>query len=250
MAGDRAPGPSLWPVRTMRLVGTTHLFKVNIVHIRRIRTRSVLGPLTYLASLPFSRNPPSRSLTAQAETTAELFDALRHDHADFSPPVWRGVSTSAYDLLIKILQKDPRKRISAEEILRHAWMQRYAPPSPLTSLSAPPPDSSSDVPTNTEVASRDCLPPLPGSESDREPSFEGGPAASGRSSGDSGGASASGDAATLMGRGNRVLESVPSARIFYAPDNMRLRHQLDGFVDAFKQQVGPLGAGVPPLIYL
>ena len=203
--------------------------------------------MTYPASLPFSRNPLARFLTAQAETTAELFDALRHDHADFSPPVWRGVSTSAYDLLIKILQKDPRKRISAEEILRHAWMQRYAPPSPLTSISAPPPDS--DVPTNTGAESSGCLSPLPGPESDREPSFEGGPA-SGRSSGDSGGASISGEAHTIMGRGNRVLESMPSARIFYAPDNMRLRHQLDGFVDAFKQQVGPLGAGVPPLIYL
>jgi serine/threonine protein kinase len=41
----------------------------------------------------------------------------------FSGPIWDNVSSSAKDLLRKLLQPDPRKRISAQDALEHIWIK-------------------------------------------------------------------------------------------------------------------------------
>ena len=35
---------------------------------------------------------------------------------------WTGISSEAKDLLVKLLEVDPEKRLSAEEALKHPWL--------------------------------------------------------------------------------------------------------------------------------
>ena len=37
-------------------------------------------------------------------------------------PEWQGVSQPAKDLVLKLLERDPTKRLSAEEALNHPWI--------------------------------------------------------------------------------------------------------------------------------
>ncbi|CAN0229109.1 unnamed protein product [Scytosiphon promiscuus] len=50
-------------------------------------------------------------------------------------PLWElgtGVSDSAKDLISRLLSKDPRERLTSEEMMRHPWIQgRTAPEMPL-----------------------------------------------------------------------------------------------------------------------
>ena len=171
-----------------------------------------------------------------------MFDALRHDCADFSSPAWRNVSASALDLLHRMLLKDPYKRISAENVLRHPWIRRLAPATVHVTLSrstsAPWSDSPARiVPSESmKAVSRTgtggwFLPPVRRSGCDsacgsglKPPGapFDGPP-----------GRATAGQKLV----GNRVGDSCASARVFYTPQSLRLRLLLHGFVDTFKSQV-------------
>ena len=162
-----------------------------------------------------------------------MFDALRYESADFSSAAWYGVSASAQDLLTKILEKNPAKRISAEEVLRHPWMKRFAPATPRASAPTSPDASFSP----TEAASRGSSGAELGGVLEtlaRRRSLDStfarplGPPSEGPGT--------SGDECSSRSI-HKVGDNIASARVFYTPANLRLRLQLDGFVDAFKQQV-------------
>ncbi|XP_051137735.1 calcium-dependent protein kinase 1-like isoform X2 [Andrographis paniculata] len=52
-----------------------------------------------------------------------IFDAILRGHLDFSFDVWQSVSTSAKDLVMKMLEADPKKRATAVEVLSHPWIR-------------------------------------------------------------------------------------------------------------------------------
>lgn len=56
----------------------------------------------------------------------ELFAQIREGRYEFDPREWGVVSEQAKDLIRNILVVDPRKRFTAEQILRHPWMQAEA----------------------------------------------------------------------------------------------------------------------------
>ena len=172
-----------------------------------------------------------------------------------------------------MLQKDVKKRITFQDVLRHPWMRRYA-------AGTPRPTPLSHGPHGVS-ASSDCLSLRLESEHhhrSRRPPCESqagwaSPERTATSSGidesptgSSGGAAANpgrrcsvdfndfsttsidstGGGGGLYGpeaprRGtvnlNRAVESVASARIFFAPENLGLRLALHGFLDIFKSQV-------------
>ncbi|KAF5473969.1 hypothetical protein F2P56_005915 [Juglans regia] len=70
-----------------------------------------------------------------AETEKEIFEEVLHGDLNFSSDPWPNISESAKDLVRKMLVRDPRKRITAHEILCHPWIQvdGVAPDKPLDS---------------------------------------------------------------------------------------------------------------------
>ncbi|KAG2256584.1 hypothetical protein Bca52824_075878 [Brassica carinata] len=58
------------------------------------------------------------------ETAEEIFEAVLRGNLRFPPSVFRGVSSMAKDFLRKLMCKDASRRLSAEQALRHPWIQR------------------------------------------------------------------------------------------------------------------------------
>ncbi|CAK8571275.1 unnamed protein product [Lathyrus sativus] len=69
------------------------------------------------------------------ESEQEIFEAILHSDLDFTSDPWPGISESAKDLVKKMLVRDPSKRLSAFDVLRHPWIQvdGAAPDKPLDS---------------------------------------------------------------------------------------------------------------------
>lgn len=59
-----------------------------------------------------------------AETEKGIFDAILKGHIDFESEPWPSVSSSAKDLVRKMLTKDPKKRITAAQVLG-IWPLNY-----------------------------------------------------------------------------------------------------------------------------
>ncbi|CAI9771782.1 unnamed protein product [Fraxinus pennsylvanica] len=57
------------------------------------------------------------------ENEQVIFDAVLRGHLDFSSNPWPSISSSAKDLVKKMLQADPRHRLTAVEVLQHPWMR-------------------------------------------------------------------------------------------------------------------------------
>lgn len=51
------------------------------------------------------------------ETEKGIFDAILEGHIDFESSPWPSISRSAKDLVEKMLTKEPKKRISAAQVL-------------------------------------------------------------------------------------------------------------------------------------
>lgn len=74
-----------------------------------------LGVLTYILLAGY---PPF-----YAKNRQELFKAIRHAKYVFDSPYWDVVSDPAKDLVSKILVVDPKKRMTAKDILAHPWVE-------------------------------------------------------------------------------------------------------------------------------
>ncbi|KAL5684065.1 hypothetical protein ACJX0J_010450, partial [Zea mays] len=70
-----------------------------------------------------------------AENEQGIFEEVLHGRLDFESEPWPSVSEGAKDLVRRMLIRDPRKRLTAHEVLRHPWVQvgGLAPDKPLDS---------------------------------------------------------------------------------------------------------------------
>ncbi|TKW17330.1 hypothetical protein SEVIR_5G359200v4 [Setaria viridis] len=68
-----------------------------------------------------------------AESEHGIFNAILRGQVDFSSDPWPRISPGAKDLVKKMLTTDPRKRISAYDVLNHPWIKEdgEAPDTPL-----------------------------------------------------------------------------------------------------------------------
>lgn len=57
------------------------------------------------------------------ENEKNIFDAVLRGHMDFSSEPWPSISSSAKDLVKKMLRADPKERLSAVEVLNHPWIR-------------------------------------------------------------------------------------------------------------------------------
>ncbi|KAH9674243.1 calcium-dependent protein kinase 2 [Citrus sinensis] len=69
------------------------------------------------------------------ETEHDIFEEVLHGDLDLSSDPWPKISENAKDLVRKMLVRDPRKRLTAHEVLCHPWFQidGGAPDKPLDS---------------------------------------------------------------------------------------------------------------------
>ncbi|GLU23670.1 hypothetical protein SLE2022_396590 [Rubroshorea leprosula] len=56
-----------------------------------------------------------------AETEKGIFDAILNGDLNFHSAPWPSISSSAKDLIRKMLTQNPKKRISSAQVLDHAW---------------------------------------------------------------------------------------------------------------------------------
>ncbi|KFK38456.1 hypothetical protein AALP_AA3G115700 [Arabis alpina] len=70
-----------------------------------------------------------------AETEQGIFEQVLHGDLDFSSDPWPSISESAKDLVKKMLVRDPKRRLTAHQVLCHPWVQidGVAPDKPLDS---------------------------------------------------------------------------------------------------------------------
>uniref|UniRef100_A0A803PXA9 non-specific serine/threonine protein kinase n=1 Tax=Cannabis sativa TaxID=3483 RepID=A0A803PXA9_CANSA len=70
-----------------------------------------------------------------AETEMGIFRQILQGKLDFESEPWPGISESAKDLIRKMLERNPKKRLTAHEVLCHPWIvdDRIAPDKPLDS---------------------------------------------------------------------------------------------------------------------
>ncbi|PSS10364.1 Calcium-dependent protein kinase [Actinidia chinensis var. chinensis] len=57
------------------------------------------------------------------ETEKGIFDAILQGEIDFESQPWPTISTSAKDLVSKMLTQDPKSRISSAQVLEHPWIR-------------------------------------------------------------------------------------------------------------------------------
>ena len=79
-----------------------------------------IGILTFLllcGKLPFSDEHSEREVARQTI----------HEKLSFSQPIWEKKSKEAKDFVNKLLNKDPKKRMSVKEALVHSWIKKYYP---------------------------------------------------------------------------------------------------------------------------
>jgi len=60
-----------------------------------------------------------------------LFTRIQEGFFDFPENEWSEISDDAKTLIQKLLVRDPRKRLSAKEVLNHPWVVSPPPPTPL-----------------------------------------------------------------------------------------------------------------------
>ncbi|KAL1201416.1 Calcium-dependent protein kinase 1 [Cardamine amara subsp. amara] len=70
-----------------------------------------------------------------AETEQGIFEQVLHGDLDFSSDPWPNISEDAKDLVRKMLVRDPKRRLTAHQVLCHPWVQvdGVAPDKPLDS---------------------------------------------------------------------------------------------------------------------
>ncbi|WCJ28843.1 Calcium-dependent protein kinase [Euphorbia peplus] len=68
-----------------------------------------------------------------AESEHGIFNAILRGHVDFSSDPWPAISPQAKDLVRKMLNSDPKQRLTAIQVLSHPWIKEdgEAPDTPL-----------------------------------------------------------------------------------------------------------------------
>lgn len=61
-----------------------------------------------------------------SDSNEENMNNIKAGKYSFPSPDWDNVSDQAKDLVRKMLTPDPKKRITAEEVLKHPWMVEHA----------------------------------------------------------------------------------------------------------------------------
>ncbi|CAL4992118.1 unnamed protein product [Urochloa decumbens] len=110
---------------------------VRDCHFMGVMHRNVQPENLLLASAaedaPLKATDFGISVFIEEETEKATLDAILGDQLDLSSTPWPSISESAKDLIRKMLNRDPQKRITAAQALEHPWLKGAAPDRPVDS---------------------------------------------------------------------------------------------------------------------
>ena len=66
----------------------------------------------------------------QGESNEEIYRKIKAASFNFNSEAFYSVSLECKDLIRKLLTKDPSKRLTGSQALKHSWFKYYAPPLP------------------------------------------------------------------------------------------------------------------------
>lgn len=67
----------------------------------------------------------ARALPFHSSDRKKTFKLIKEADPDLSADVWLTISDECKDLLLKMLNKNPRQRISVEDALKHPFLKKY-----------------------------------------------------------------------------------------------------------------------------
>lgn len=82
-----------------------------------IQTVKSISQISYIVSVGSLAYQSSNNSLYFSETEAGIFQQIMQGKIDFDSEPWPSISESAKDLMLKMLERDPRRRITAHEVL-------------------------------------------------------------------------------------------------------------------------------------
>jgi len=100
-------------------VGTPYYVAPEVLNREYTKSCDIwsIGVITYILLCGY---PPF-----YGDTDNQIFDSVRTGRFDFPSPDWDGISESAKDFICSLLKREPSKRLSAAEALKHPWIKEY-----------------------------------------------------------------------------------------------------------------------------
>ncbi|CAN1250417.1 Calcium-dependent protein kinase 17 [Linum perenne] len=113
----------------VQIVHTCH--SMGVIH-RDLKPENFLL-LNKDESAPLKATDFGLSVFYKPESEHGIFNAILRGHCDFSSDPWPLISPQAKDLVRKMLNSDPKQRLSASQVLNHPWIKEdgEAPDVPL-----------------------------------------------------------------------------------------------------------------------
>jgi serine/threonine protein kinase len=67
----------------------------------------------------------ARALPFHSSDRKKTFKLIKEADPDISSDPWPNISNECKDILMKMLKKDPKERISIDDALKHPWFEKY-----------------------------------------------------------------------------------------------------------------------------
>lgn len=101
-------------------VGTPYYVAPEVLNREYTKSCDIwsIGVITYILLCGY---PPF-----YGDTDNQIFDSVRTGRFDFPSPDWDDISDNAKDFICSLLRRDPSKRLSASDALKHSWITEMA----------------------------------------------------------------------------------------------------------------------------
>jgi calcium-dependent protein kinase len=100
-------------------LGSCYYVAPEILNQPEYDWRCDLWSLGVVAYMLLTGSPPF-----WGSTNSEVFEKVKDCAPDLEDESWHGTSPAAQNFVLQLLQKDPRDRPSAQEMVKHAWLPR------------------------------------------------------------------------------------------------------------------------------
>lgn len=113
-----------------REVGTSYYIAPEVVLKRYTNSCDIwsCGVILYILLCGY---PPY-----DGESDEEIMEMILRDRIEFEESEWKNISLEAKEFVKKLLKKDPKKRITADECLKEDWLKIYANSSSETNINS------------------------------------------------------------------------------------------------------------------